>query len=197
MKKSASALAATLIATVAITGCGGNRQQQQPQQQIDDVDYAQYCADHLTNTVAPIQACQVPNPRYQIAYADIGHHVWNHDYDTTPDYAFVPVGRPLPVVTYVQPYNYAYRRPLVYSSTPVHRAVSVPYTQYVKTAPRIPAPPAKPAPAPAAAVKAPNPGIQRGGFGVPSAPRFTAPPAAPSFSGRSSSPSSFSSVRNK
>lgn len=192
MKKVISTLATALFASLALGGCGGSNQQ------VDDVDYATYCADHLTNTVAPAEACQVPNPRYQLAYADTGHHVWSNGYDTTPDYAFVPIGRPLPMVIYTQPYNYAYHRPLAYSTAPVHRAVSVPYKQYVKTAPKLPAnapkaatvaPAVKPA-APAVPAKpAPNPGIQRGGFGVPSAPRATTPAKTPTFSGRTSTPS--------
>lgn len=192
MKWRIPALAAALAAT--LTGCGSD-------QQIDDVDFAKYCGDHLTNQVAPDAACGLsgddPNSRFQWSYADTGHHVWVNGYDRTPDYVFIPVGQVLPYgATYVRPYNYSYHQPLIYSSRPVHRASSLPYKQYKKVTPKVPAsapkaattaPAAKP---PAAPVKAPSSGVQRGGFGVPSAPKYTPPASTPSFSGRTSTPTS-------
>lgn len=188
MRKIIYTLAAALLASLTLAGCGSD-------QQVDDVDFAQYCGDHVTNQVAPDQLCNTGNPRFQWSYANTGHHTWANGYDTTPDYVFVPIGRPLPMgVSYARPYDYSYHQPLTYSSAPVQRRVSVPYKQYIKTAPRLPASTPKPAAtAPAAKPVAPasNPAIQRGGFGVPSAPRV-ATPSTPSFSGRSSSSSSSS-----
>lgn len=175
---------ATALAVFGLSGCGNS-------QPIDDVDYAQYCADHVMNQVAPDQMCQSGNPRFAYAYSDVGGHQWSNGYDNTPPYVFVPVGRPLPMgITYSRPYDYSYHAPLRYSAVPVQRRVTVPYKQYVKTAPRLPkgvtpAPAAKPA-ASTPAVKS-NPGIQRGGFGVPTAPRPSLT-STPTFSGRTSSP---------
>lgn len=182
-------LAAALIAIVGLSGCGNS-------QPIDDVDYAQYCGDHVLNQVAPDQMCQTGNPRFQYGYANVGGHQWNNGYDATPPYVFVPVGRPLPMgISYVRPYDYSYHAPLRYSAVPVQRRVSVPYKQYVKTAPRLPANAPKAAttvPAAKPAAPAPNPAIQRGGFGVPSAPRATTSVKAPTFSSRPSGSSSVS-----
>lgn len=190
-QRSGTAGTVFLLAIVAaLSGCGDS-------QQVDDVDFARYCADHVVNVVADDSQCAItgdnPTSRFQWAYADTGHHVWNNGFDSTPDYAFVPIGQPMPYgVIYTRPYNYAYHQPLVYSSRPVHRAVSVPYAQFKKTAPKLPANAPKAAtvaPAVKPAAPAPNPGVQRGGFGVPSAPRATTPAKTPTFSGRTSTPS--------
>lgn len=198
------AVLAVAVGAFSLSACGDSPQ-------VDDVDFARYCVDHVVNKVATDDACVATgddaNSRFQWAYSEVGHHTWSGDIDTTPDYVFIPIGEPVPYgVSYVRPYNYSYRAPLVRSSTPVRRASSVPYAQFVKTAPKLPAnapkaatpAPAAKAPAPPPA-KTPNPGIQRGGFGVPSAPRqsistptFTAPKSSSSFSSSSGS-RSFSS----
>lgn len=189
-------LSVTLATTALLSGCDDG-------QQIDDVDFAQYCGDTITKQVAMDEACALtgdnPTSRFQWAYADTGHHTWVNGYDTTPDYVFIPVGQPMPTtVIYTRPYNYGYRKPLARSATPVHRASSLPYAQFKKTAPKVPAAAPKaatPAPAPAPkppAAPAKNPGIERGGFGVPSAPRV-APPPAPKF-GAPTPTKSFSST---
>lgn len=171
-----------VLTLLLLTACGGKQQTA-----VDDVDFAKYCTDSQSNPVrtAPEAMCQQsgdsPTARFKWYYQELPHHVWQGDRDITPDYAFMPYGSPImgyDPMYYRRPYNYSYRQPLVRSMMPVRRAVSVPYATFQRTTPKVPVS----AFAPPAANSAPNTGIQRGGLGVPTAPRYTPPPTAPKYS---------------